>query len=135
MELVTTLTVLGLGALLVYAFDLPGRIRAARFNGEMASMIDTGAAELVEEKLRTAPQLVRVRTGRQMGGPFLDILLDSRCLHLRLYREARTPAPPGQAFARLTHLGRVDEVGWVAIFDGPRGPQRYLGWLMETAAA
>jgi hypothetical protein len=32
-------------------------------------------------------------------------------------------------------LRRVDEIGWVAEFDGPRGPQQYLGWLVETAAA
>jgi hypothetical protein len=70
-----------------------------------------------------------------MSGPFLDIVLGSRLVHLRLYHDARTPVPSGQAFARLTHLRRVDEIGWIAEFDGPRGPQQYLGWLVETAAA
>jgi hypothetical protein len=135
MELVTTMVVLALVAVLVQALDLPARIREARVNAELASIVDGGTAELVQEKLLGGPQMVRVRTGRQIGGPFLDILLDSRRLHLRLYHDARTPVPAGQAFARLTVLRRVDEIGWVAVFDGPRGPQRYLGWLMESGAA
>src|SRR5262245_62993035 len=136
MELVTTFIVLALVvAVLVGGLDLPGRIRAARVSAELASVIDGGTAELVEEQLRAEPQLVRVRTGRNMSGPFLEIVLGSRCVHLRLYHDARTPVPSGQAFARLTHLRRVDEIGWVAEFDGPRGPQQYRGWLVETAAA
>jgi|RhiMetdeSRZDD1v2_1073273.scaffolds.fasta_scaffold656462_3 hypothetical protein len=135
MELVTTFMVVGLVAALVRGLQLPTRFREARFNAELASIVDSGTAELVEEQLRVEPQLVRVRTGRHMSGPFLDILLGSRRLHLRLYQDARTPVPSGQAFARLTHLRRVDEIGWVAEFDGPRGPQQYLGWLVETAAA
>src|SRR5262249_33952746 len=135
MELVTAFIVLGLVAVLVRAWDLPGRIRAARVDGGLASVIDRGTAELVEEQLRVEPQLVQVRTGRHMSGPFLDIVLGSRCVHLRLYHDARTPVPRGQAFARLTHLRRVDEIGWVAEFDGPRGPEQYRGWLVETAAA
>jgi hypothetical protein len=135
MELVTTFMVVGLVAALVRGLHLPTRLRQARLNAELASIVDSGTAELVEEQLRVEPQLVRVRTGRHMSGPFLDILLGSRRLHLRLYHDARTPVPSGQAFARLTHLRRVDEIGWVAEFDGPRGPQQYLGWLVETAAA
>jgi hypothetical protein len=135
MQLVTTLIVLGLVAALVGELHLPSRLREAGVNAELASIVDSGTAELVEEQLRVEPQLVRVRTGRHMSGPFLDILLGSRRVHLRLYRDARTPVPSGQAFARLTHLRRVDEIGWVAVFDGPRGPQQYLGWLVETAAA
>ena len=135
MELVTTFMVLGLVAVMVRGLHLSTRLRQARFNAELASIVDSGTAELVEEQLRVQPQLVRVRTGRHMSGPFLDILLGSRRLHLRLYHDARTPVPSGQAFARLTHLRRVDEIGWVAEFDGPRGPQQYLGWLVETAAA
>jgi hypothetical protein len=135
MELVTTLVVLGLVAWVLNALHLPARIRAARLNAELASMVDSGTAELVEEKLRVEPQLVRVRTGRHFGGPFLDILLESRRLHLRLYHDARPPVAAGEAFARLTDLRRVDEIGWVAVFDGPRGPQRYIGWLVESAAA
>jgi hypothetical protein len=135
MELVTTFMVVGLVAALVRGLQLPTRFRHARFNAELASIVDSGTAELVEEQLSVEPQLVRVRTGRHMSGPFLDILLGSRRLHLRLYQDARTPVPSGQAFARLTHLRRVDEIGWVAEFDGPRGPQQYLGWLVETAAA
>jgi len=135
MELVTAFIVLGLVAVPVRAWDLPGRIRAARVDAGLASVIDRGTAELVEEQLRIEPQLVQVRTGRHMSGPFLDIVLGSRCVHLRLYHDARTPVPCGQAFARLTHLRRVDEIGWVAEFDGPHGPQQYRGWLVETAAA
>ena len=135
MELVTTFMLLGLVAMLVRAFDLPGRLGAARVNAELASIVDSGTAELVEEQLRVGPQLVQVRTGRHVSGPFLDIVLGSRRVHMRLYQDARTPVPSGQAFARLTHLRRVDEIGWLAEFDGPRGPQQYLGWLVETAAA
>ena len=135
MELVTALVVLGLVAMLVGLWDLPGRIRAAQVDAELASVIDHGTAELVEEQLRVEPQLVQVRTGRHMSGPFLDIVFGSRCVHLRLYHDARTPVPTGQTFARLTQLRRVEEIGWVAEFDGPRGPQQYRGWLVETAAA
>jgi hypothetical protein len=135
MELVTTLVVLGLGAWVVYALRLPALFRELRLNAELASVVDSGTAELVEEKLRIEPQLVQVRTGRHFGGPFLEIALDSRRLHLRLYHDARPPAASGEAFVRLTVLRRVDEIGWVAVFDGPRGPQRYLGWLVESAAA
>ncbi|HKA05466.1 MAG TPA: hypothetical protein VKD67_14120 [Acidimicrobiales bacterium] len=134
MELVTAVGVVALAAVLVRALHLPVRFREARINAELASIVNGGTAELVEEKLRSGPQLVRVRTGRHIGGPFLDIVLDSRCLHLRLYHDARPPAPAGQSFARLTGLRRVDEIGWVAVFDGPQGPQRYLGWLLEAAA-
>jgi hypothetical protein len=135
MELVTTVGVVVLAVVLVRALQLPARFQEARVDAELASIVNGGTAELVEERLNSGPQLVRVRTGRRIGGPFLDIVLDSRCLHLRLYHDARTPAPAGQAFARLTGLRRVDEIGWVAVFDGPRGPQRYLGWLVEAAAA
>jgi hypothetical protein len=135
MELVTTLVVLAAAAWFVHTLHLPARMREARLNAELASIVDSGTAELVEEKLRTEPQLVRVRTGRHLGGPFLDILLDSRRLHLRLYHDAPAPVAAGDAFARLTVLRRVDEVGWVAVFDGPGGPQRYLGWLVESAPA
>jgi len=135
MGLVTAVVVGILLVMLVGVLDGPGRLRVARVDAELASMVDGATAELVEEKLRSGPQLVRVRTGRRIGGPFLDILLDSRCLHLRLYHDARTPAPAGQSFVRLTALGRVEEIGWIAVFDGPRGPQRYLGWLVEAAAA
>ena len=135
MELVTTVGVVGLVLVLVHALRLPARFREAHLNAELASIVDSGSAELVEERLQSGPQMVRVRTGRHMGGPFLDIVLESRRLHLRLYHDASPPAPAGEAFARLTGLRRVDEIGWIAIFDTPRGPQRYLGWLVEAAAA
>ena len=135
MELVTTLAVVGLVAMVVGALHLPARIREARLNAELASIVDGGTADLVQEKLTLEPQLVGVRTGRHMGGPFLDIVVDSRRLHLRLYHDASPPVGPVRAFARLTQLRRVDEIGWVAVFDGPAGPQRYLGWLVESTAA
>jgi hypothetical protein len=135
MGLVTTLVLLGMAAVVLHVLRLPDRCHAGRLNAELASMIDSGTAELVQEQLRVGPQMVRVRTGRRLGGPFLDIVLDSRRVHLRLYRDARTPAVAGEACARLMVLRRVDELGWVAVFDGPRGHQRYLGWLVESTRA
>ena len=51
MALVTTCVLLGLVAWVLYAVHLPARTREARLNAELASMVDGGTAELVEEKL------------------------------------------------------------------------------------
>jgi hypothetical protein len=114
---------------------LPARLRAARVDAELTSVMDRGTAELVGEQLRTGPQPARVSTGRSLHGPFLDIDLDATHLHLRLYRDARGPATDAQSVARLTTLTHVEGIGWVATFDGPQGPERYLGWLVERVAA
>jgi hypothetical protein len=135
MALVTTLIVLLLAGAVWFACDGPGRLQRGRMNAELASLVDGGTAELVGERINAGPQLVRVHAGRGIHGPFLDIDLGVARLHLRLYHDTRGPATGDQAVARLTGLSQVDGLGWVATFDGPRGPQRYLGWLVQIVAA
>ena len=135
MALFTTIAVLLLVSVMIRWASLPARVRAARVNAELTSVMDRGTAELVGEELKAGPRSVRVSTGRRMHGPFLDIDLDATHLHLRLYRDPIGPATDAQSVARLTTLKQVVGVGWIAIFDGPRGPERYLGWLVERVAA
>jgi hypothetical protein len=135
MALFTTIAVLMAVGVLIRWSALPARVRAARVNAELSSVVDRGTAELVGEQLRLGPRAVRVCAGRAMHGPFLDIDVDATRLHLRLYRDQKPPATNAESVARLTGLSHVEGVGWVAVFDGPRGPQRYLGWLVERVAA
>ncbi len=136
MALVTTLVVLSVIVVIVRGIDIPARLGAARANVELAALVDGATAELVREQLEVGPQLVRVHTGHRLHGPFLDIELEAVCFRLRLYDDARRPITDGYSFACLIGLTWVvDGLGWVATFDGPRGPQRYLGWLVESVAA
>jgi hypothetical protein len=135
MALVTTFLVLGLAALIVWGGRVPERVQVARVNAELAALVDSATAELVQERLSAAPLAARVYVGHRMHGPFLDIQLTGFRLHLRLYRDARRPLTNGQPFARLTGLALIEDLGWVATFDGPRGPQRYFGWLVESVGA
>ena len=131
MALLTILVVLALAAVIVRGGSVPERLRSARTDAELAAMIDGTTAELLVEQLRAGPQYARVRTGHRLYGPFLDIQLDGLRLHLRLYRDARAPRD-GETLDRMTGLSWVHSLGWVATFDGPRGPQRYVGWLVEN---
>jgi hypothetical protein len=135
MALVTTVLVMGVAALIVWGVRLPERLQGARANAELTALVDSATAELVQERLSTAPLAARVFVGHRMHGPFLDIQLHGFHLHLRLYRDANRPFTGGQPFARLTGLALIEDLGWVATFDGPRGPQRYLGWLVESVGA
>ncbi len=135
MALFTTISVLLLVGVLIRWAGLPARLRAAQVDAELTSVMDRGTAELVGEQLKAGPRAVHVSTGRRLHGPFLDIDLDATHLHLRLYRDAARPATDAQSVARLTTLKHVDGVGWIAVFEGPRGPERYLGWLVERVAA
>jgi hypothetical protein len=135
MGLVTAIAVLAGVGIIVGWSALPARLRAARLDAELTSVIDRGTAELLGEQLRAGPRPVRVHAGRAIHGPFLDIDLDATRLHLRLYHEQRAPATDAGSVARLMGLTQVEGVGWVAVFDGPGGPQRYLGWLVERVAA
>ena len=57
---------------------------------------------------------------------------------LQLYNDSRKPEPPTRprgGLARLRAISYTDGQGWRFVFDGPFGPQRYLGWLVETARA
>ena len=102
---------------------------------ELASVLDQGTAELTAERLAEGPLLVPVRIGHGLLGPFLLVDLGWSCLRLRLYNERRIPVAPGGecgGFARLRDITYSTGQGWRFVFDGPVGPQRYLGWLVET---
>jgi hypothetical protein len=134
MALVTTLVIVALGLVLVGSANVPARLQAARMNAELSDLVDGGTAELVRERLRAHPVQVRVHSGRRIHGPFLDIEVGDLHLHFRLYHDTRGPATDERSVTCLTGLQPVDGVGWVATFDGPRGSQRYLGWLVESVA-
>jgi hypothetical protein len=135
MALVTTMVVLALMVAVVRWYAMPSRLRTAQVDSELAAMLNQGVAELIEERLGTRAELVRVRAGRRLLQPFLDIQLDTTRLHLRLYRDTRGPTVDGRSLARLTGLRLVDGLGWIVTFDSPRGAERYLGWLLETTTA
>jgi len=102
---------------------------------ELASVLDRGMAELLADRLTAGPLLVPVRIGHRLLGPFLLVDTGTTYLRLQLYNENRQPeAPPGarRGLARLRDISYTDGQGWRFVFDGPRGPQRYLGWLVET---
>jgi len=130
----TTLVVLSVIAVLVHRTDIPKRLRAKRTNVELAALLDRATAELVEAQLEQGPQLVHVNTGHRLYGAFLDVQLSAVHFRLRLYHDARGPMTDGRSFARLIGLAWADGLGWVATFDGPGGPERYLGWLVESVA-
>jgi hypothetical protein len=105
------------------------------FDRELAAMIDRGTAELTAERLADGPLLVPVKVGHRVLGPFLLVDTGTTHLRLRLYNDRQLPrAPAGwrDGVARLTTISYTDGQGWRFVFDGPRGPQRYLGWLVES---
>jgi hypothetical protein len=111
----------------------PGRRRY--IDRELTSIVDRGMAELLADRLAAGPLLVPVRIGHRLLGPFLLVDTGTSYLRLQLYNENRRPdAPPGarRGLARLRAITYTDGQGWRFVFDGPRGPQRYLGWLVET---
>ena len=70
-----------------------------------------------------------------MLGPFLLVDTGSSYMRLQLYHDSvrpKGPAGAGDGLARLRTISYTDGVGWRFVFDGPRGPQRYLGWQVET---
>jgi hypothetical protein len=102
---------------------------------ELASMLHRGSAELVADRLRDGPLMVPVRVGHRLLGPFLLVDTGTTCLRLQLYNETPRPAAPTGArrgLARLRAISYTDGQGWRFVFDGPSGPQRYLGWLVES---
>ena len=102
---------------------------------ELSSMLDRGTTELVADRLVDGPLLVPVRMGHRLLGPFLVVDTGTTCLRLQLYNENRPPESPAGArggLARLRAISYTDGQGWRFVFDGPFGPQRYLGWLVET---
>jgi len=102
---------------------------------ELTSMMHRGAAELVAERLRSGPLLVPVRVGHRLLGPFLLVDAGTACLRLQLYNDTPRPAAPAgveRGLARLRAISYTDGQGWRFVFDGPHGPQRYLGWLVES---
>jgi hypothetical protein len=102
---------------------------------ELASMVDRGMTELLADRLTAGPLLVPVRIGHRLLGPFLLVDTGTSYLRLQLYNENRRPEAPVGArggLARLRAISYTDGQGWRFVFDGPRGPQRYLGWLVET---
>jgi len=102
---------------------------------ELASMVDRGMTELLADRLTAGPLLVPVRIGHRLLGPFLLVDTGTSYLRLQLYNENSRPEAPVGArggLARLRAISYTDGQGWRFVFDGPRGPQRYLGWLVET---
>src|SRR5205823_581606 len=113
----------------------PTMPRAFAFDRQLAAMIDRGAAELIAERLAAGPLLVPVKVGHRVLGPFLLVDTGTAYLRLRLYNDRQLPrAPAGghDGMAQLTKISYTDGQGWRFVFDGPRGPQRYLGWLVES---
>src|SRR5215216_1615357 len=109
--------------------------RSSAFDRELAAMIDRGGAELMAERLAAGPLVVPVKVGHRVLGPFLLVDTGTAYLRLRLYNDRQLPrAPVGwhDGVARLTTISYTDGQGWRFVFDGPRGPQRYLGWLVES---
>ncbi len=107
----------------------------ACFDRELASMVDRATTELLADRLVAGPLLVPVRMGHRLLGPFLLVDTGTTCLRLQLYNENRRPEAPAGArrgLARLRAISYTDGQGWRFVFDGPSGPQRYLGWLVET---
>ena len=107
----------------------------ACFDRELSSMLNRGGAELVADRLQSGPLLVPVRIGHRLLGPFLLVDTGTTCLRLQLYNDTTRPeAPTGTrgGLARLRAISYTDGQGWRFVFDGPLGPQRYLGWLVET---
>jgi hypothetical protein len=105
------------------------------FDRELTSLMDRATAELLGERLAAGPLLVPVRMGHRLLGPFLVVDLGSVGLRLQLYSEHRrppSPTGPGDDLARLRAVDYRDGEGWWFVFDGPLGPQHYLGWLVET---
>ena len=105
------------------------------FDRELDSMLDRGTTELIADRLRAGPLLVPVRVGHRLLGPFLLVDTGTTYLRLQLYNDAGRPeAPSGTrgGVARLRAISYTDGQGWRFVFDGPRGPQRYLGWLVEA---
>ena len=102
---------------------------------ELASMLHRGTAELVADRLRSGPLLVPVKVGHRLLGPFLLVDTGTACLRLQLYNDTPRPAAPTGirgGLARLRTISYTDGQGWRFVFDGPLGPQRYLGWLVES---
>ena len=114
----------------------PGRRRGgACVDRELASLVDRGTAELIADRLAAGPLLVPVRIGHRLLGPFLLVDTGTTCLRLQLYNENRRPESPAGirgGLARLRAISYTDGQGWRFVFDGPLGPQRYLGWLVES---
>ena len=134
----TVVSALVLAGLLVAVRVQPSNSQSAwpgRFDQELASVLDRGAAELIADRLMSGPLLVPVRIGHRLLGPFLVVDTGTACLRLQLYNDNHKPAPPTGArsgLARLRAISYVEGQGWRFVFDGPLGPQRYLGWLVET---
>jgi hypothetical protein len=106
-----------------------------RFDRELAGLLDRGAAEMMADRLMSGPLLVPVRMGHRLLGPFLLVDTGTTCLRLQLYNDNHRPQSPtgaGGGLARLRTITYTDGQGWRFVFDGPLGPQRYLGWLVET---
>ena len=106
-----------------------------QFDRELAVLLNRGAAEMVAERLSVGPLLVPVWMGHRLLGPFLLVDTGTTCLRLQLYNDNRTPQSPsgaGGGLARLRTISYTDGQGWRFVFDGPFGPQRYLGWLLEA---
>jgi hypothetical protein len=106
-----------------------------QFDRELAALLDRGAAEMIADRLSSGPLLVPVRMGHRLLGPFLLVDTGTTCLRLQLYNDHRKPLSPSGAtggLARLRTIAYTDGQGWRFVFDGPSGPQRYLGWLVET---
>src|SRR5690348_5899746 len=102
---------------------------------ELTSMLDRATVELLADRLRAGPLLVPVRVGHRLLGPFLVVDTGTTCLRLQLYNDTPRPTAPSggrQGVARLRAITYTDGQGWRFVFDGPRGPQRYLGWLVEA---
>jgi hypothetical protein len=105
------------------------------FDRELASMVDRGSAELLADRLAAGPLLVPVRIGHRLLGPFLLVDTGTTCLRLQLYNDNRRPESPSGTrggLAQLRAISYTDGQGWHFVFDGPFGPQRYLGWLVES---
>jgi hypothetical protein len=112
----------------------PSPWRAA-VDRELTALLDRGTAELIADRLVSGPLLVPVRIGHRLLGPFLLVDMGTTCLRLQLYNENRRPESPSGirgGLARLRAISYTDGQGWRFVFDGPLGPQRYLGWLVES---
>jgi hypothetical protein len=135
LTVVSALALVGL-VVIVHTARLSGPSEwRACFDRELSSMLDRGTAELVADRLVAGPLLVPVRMGHRLLGPFLVVDTGTTCLRLQLYNENRRPQSPAggrRGLARLRAISYTDGQGWRFVFDGPFGPQRYLGWLVET---
>ena len=110
------------------------RSSSSTLDRELIAIINRGTAELVGERLIAGPLLVPVTVDRRLRGPVMVLDMGTMGLRLRLYRAGLRPSCPADAagcLARLLGITFVDGLGWRFMFDGPQGPQRYDGWLVE----